>query len=244
MAAAVVSAFLLAAASFHFVEQPVRKLRRLIVRPHWQTVAAGLATIALCLIVTRGVYASSRWINLSVVKNDEVWSPFILPTVRAGNCKVIIKNQPFDIFVVEGIIPTDCSNKDASDRRLFVIGDSHTGAYRRMLFDLAREQGVEVWVYSIGCSVANLLRPLARNPRDCPNLVLAVLADAKTKGKPNDIVFLASLRMERLSDQWGAINFTQKPGEQGSAVTDQDRETALKEFETLYGVLSNTAFMC
>jgi len=227
--AAVISAFLIAIASYHFVEQPIRDLRRFIVRPHWQTVTAGVAIIFLSLIVTRGVYASSRLINLSVVKNDETWSPYILPPIVRGNCKVTIKKESFGTSDVDGIIPTECSNNNLLGRRLFVIGDSHAGAYRRLLFDLARDEGVEIWIYSIGCSVANLSRPLTREPRDCPNLTLAALGDIKRRGKPNDIVFLSSLRMERLSDQWGAIKFTQMSGGQGSAITDDDRNAALDE---------------
>jgi SGNH domain (fused to AT3 domains) len=99
-----------------------------------------------------------------------------------------------------------------------------------MLFDVASEKGVEVWIYPTGCSIANLLTPLKheRNPR-CPELASAALEDAKTKGKPNDIVFLASLRMKRLADQWATFDLSEVLAQHGSDAAKQDRDAALDE---------------
>jgi hypothetical protein len=226
MAAALVSAFLMAAASFHFVEQPIRKLRRFIVRPHWQTVAAGLATMTLCLIVTYGIHTSAGSLSLSVTKNLEVWSPWFFPTAPPGSCNVRIHEQAMGAFSAKGFIPTDCPNKGAYSRRLFVIGDSHALTYARMFFDLALEKSVEIWIYPIRCGVVSLLKPLEK---DCPKLFSAALADAKTKGKPDDIVFLASLRMQRLADQWATFNVSEILARQTSDAAKRDRDAALAD---------------
>jgi peptidoglycan/LPS O-acetylase OafA/YrhL len=233
MAAALVSAFLMAAASFHFVEQPIRKLRRFIVRPPWQTIAAGLAIMVLCLVVTNGIHARAGGrLSLSVTKNREVWSPYFFPTAQSGTCNVRVHEQAIGEFSAKGFIPTDCPNKGTSNGKLFVIGDSHATAYERMFFDLALDKRVEIWVYTAaGCSVVSLLKPIEKDRKwaDCPKFFSAALADVKSKGKPNDIVFLASLRMVRLANQSATFDASEILARQRSDEAKQERDAALDE---------------
>ena len=57
---------------FSYPEQPIRRMRPFIVRPHWQTVAAGLATMTLCFIATNTLYAKFYRVSQSVINNSEV----------------------------------------------------------------------------------------------------------------------------------------------------------------------------
>lgn len=227
MSAALGLTFLMAAASFHLVEQPIRRMRPLVVRPQWQTIAAGLAIMTLCFIATQALYEKAQKLSLSVIRNDEVWSPYFLPSVASGNCNVEIKRQAIGEVSLIGLIPTDCSIGNFSGRRLFVIGDSHAGAYQRMFVDLARETNVEVWIYRTGwCGVANLLWP---QESDCFKLASAALEDIRTKGKPGDIVFLASLRVERLANQWVTFDVSDVLARLDSDTGRRDRDAALDD---------------
>jgi peptidoglycan/LPS O-acetylase OafA/YrhL len=227
MVAAVALTFLMGAASFHFVEQPIRSMRPLIVRPHWQTVMAGLAIMVICFAATKTLYARTNRLTLSVVKNDAVWSPYFLPTSAHDRCRVDINKQQIGELSSTGLIPTDCSQENSPARRLFVIGDSHAGAYQRMLFDLASRMNVEIWIYEMRCGgVANLLRPL--RPA-CGQLASAALEDVKTKGRPADIVFLAALRVDRLADQWAIFDASDVSAREASDAARRERDNALDD---------------
>ena len=243
MLAAVAMTFLTAAASFHIVEQPIRRMRPFIVRPHWQTVAAGLATMTLCFIATNTLYAKFYRVSQSVINNSEVWSPYFVPVAPPGSCNVRILNQDMDeplLVGLIGIIPTECANQqNSTGRRLFVIGDSHAGAYQRMLVDLAREKGVEVWIYSTRCNIAGMLRPLKP---ECLRMAAAALRDVRAKGKPEDIVFLASLRMERLADQWGIFDIAEVLARRDSDAALRNRDAALNDAREYIGQIQRFGF--
>jgi peptidoglycan/LPS O-acetylase OafA/YrhL len=239
MAAAVVLTFLMGAGSFHFVEQPIRRMRPFIVRPHWQTIAAGLTTMTLCFIATNALYAKAQRLSLSVIKNEEVWSPYFFPAVPSGSCKVRVNRQGMGELYPVGLIPTECPDEHTASRRLFVIGDSHAGAYQRMLFDLASERGVEIWIYQIRCSVANLLKPLKP---ECLRLAAAALDDVKTKGKLDDIVFLASLRMEQLADEWGTFEISEVLARRDSDAGRRERDAALDDAREYIGRIRRLGF--
>ena len=149
-------------------------------------------------------------------------------------------------FSARGFIPTDCPNQGTSGGKLFVIGDSHAGAYQRMFFDLALEEGVEIWVYTTGgCGVVNLLKPLKKEKwGDCPKFFSAALADTKAKGKPNDIVFLASLRMERLASQSATFDASEILARQRSDEAKQERDAALDDAREYIRRIQQLAFRC
>jgi hypothetical protein len=241
MTSAAILTFLIGAASFHIVEQPVRRMRPFITRPHWQTVAVGLATLTLCFIATNTLYSRTQRLSLSVVKNAEIWSPYFVPTALSENCNVKVTYKEGEQYLVDlvSLIPSECRSEHAADRRLFVIGDSHAGAYRRMLLDLAREKGVEIWIYETRCSIANLNRP---QKSECLQTASNALDVAKAKGKPNDIIFLASLRMDRLATQWDTVNGLDLLERQTSGEARRDRAAALDEASKYTGQIQRLGF--
>ena len=87
---------------------------------------------------------------------------------------------------------------------LIVAGDSHAGAYLRMLRELSQARHIEVSLYaSPGCVFMDLMTPVAALDASCQaaNQMMrdAILARAKQGG----IVFLPSLRMRRYRDDGG-----------------------------------------
>jgi hypothetical protein len=129
----------------------------------------------------------------------------------------------------------DCRRDSARPlRRLFVIGDSHAGAYKRMLGRYANERAVSVWLYSGGgCSVANLLRPDAALSSECAAGVKASISDIVADAKPGDAVLIASLRMNLLSDQWATHDVEAVKTDQENPDSRRAREQALDDASKL-----------
>jgi hypothetical protein len=103
--------------------------------------------------------------------------------------------------------PSNAStDADIAGRQLFVIGDSHAAAYRTMLKEVSTQLGVEVHLYEHGgCPVASLLMPMSQTML-CKEYYDSTLTEVESLAQPNDIVFLPSLRMPELSDQFEVID--------------------------------------
>jgi peptidoglycan/LPS O-acetylase OafA/YrhL len=176
--------FLLAAASYHFVESPVRTSRYLLKQENWKSIVCGLAAVCASYFIANGIDKSQATISLSVTRDRYTWYPWYGP---GGSSHV----------------GTDA---DIAGRQLFVIGDSHAAAYRTMLADVSSQLGIEVHIYEHGgCPVAGLLMPMSQTML-CKEYYDSTLTEVGNVAKPNDIVFFASLRMPELSDQFEVID--------------------------------------
>ncbi|RUL79788.1 acyltransferase family protein [Dyella choica] len=175
--------FTLAAASYHWIETPIRDGRSAVQRHAWSTIAPGLAVICLFWLSARWISANSESLSLSQTRDAYTWY----------SRKYAVRKPAETI-------------KDARlhDRRLFVIGDSHTAAYRAMLSIASQRLGVEVVEHEHGgCGVVTLIGP---DPADCAEDQDAALREVEARAKPGDIVFLASLRMPELAGRDGSLD--------------------------------------
>nr|WP_162244005.1 acyltransferase family protein [Pseudorhodoferax sp. Leaf265] len=161
---AAVLAFGLAAASYHGVEQGRWWRQRLSGWPSRRTVVYGSACLVLGAVCFAGILASQRWISLSVTRDARVWQPNAWPS--AG-------------------VTTPVDGGPLVGRKLFVLGDSHAGAYRTMLQQLKERTGVEVSTFSRGGCAAAGLRYSANQA--CKDWVAAKIAEIKQKAAPGDI---------------------------------------------------------
>jgi peptidoglycan/LPS O-acetylase OafA/YrhL len=171
----------LANLSYHFIETPIRKHSFILKSPNWKVVTSGLIIITVTCSFSWLVFKSQTTTSLSVTKLQRTWYPY------AWNPADMIKDvkEPF------------------KGRTLHVLGDSHTGAYSTMLKIISVEYGVQVKKYvAEGCGVVNLLRPSLVKGTRCSQIVERQLDEIQTNIKAGDILFLASLRMHRLGDQW------------------------------------------
>jgi peptidoglycan/LPS O-acetylase OafA/YrhL len=210
MLGAIALTVLMSVFSYHVIEKPIRQSKFVISRPDWYVVSSGLAMIALCFVFSRMVFKAQPYLSLSVTKDRINWYP-------------------------EGW-PSDSNNtasnpKMFGSRRMFVLGDSHAGAYGTLLHKLTEDQGVKVQVYMEGgCSVANLLNP--SNPK-CSKFIQNAISDIEKMAAPGDIVFLASLRMNRLGDQWETFNESDVVSDQLSPDSSAKRQAAMHETDIL-----------
>ena len=217
MVCAVLIAFILANISYYFFEKPIRKNKFIINCRSWQIISAGMATIAISFFVTDFVFKSQTIMSLSVTADKKTWYPYDWPE------KV-----------------SDDQQKIYTGRKLFAIGDSHTGAYSTMLQKLSDEYGVEIKKYSTGgCGIANLLRPGMSISEICAKLTDKIITEVESSASSGDIIFLASLRMNRFGDQWALFSDKHIEEAQYGEAALSNRKVALKETEELLNRLYN-----
>jgi hypothetical protein len=230
MAVALALSVLFAYLSYTLLECPIRHGRWTHTQRKSLIVAGGFAAIVLCCGISGLAFIEQERLSMSVVmQNAAAWYPHpVTDHGDADGCHLAQTSEAIDGASI-AIMQPRCAASMPSHPRLFVVGDSHAGAYAGMLSLLAARQGVEVDSYSYpGCAFANLLRPSDGN---CRAFVRASASDISRKAKPGDVVFLTSLRMNRLSDQWGAFTAAQI----ADAQAEDEREPALAEAVDLIG---------
>ena len=166
----------LAAASYHWIETPIRSSRSVIQRSAW-------LTLATTVLVTGLLWRGAMWVaedpaalSISQTRDTYTWYAY--------------KHYPREDFEI-------LKDPHLAGRQLFVIGDSHTAAYRTLLNLVSLKLGIKVHDYEQGgCGVVSLIGP---DPKHCAASREVQLKEIEARAKPGDIVFLASLRMPELA---------------------------------------------
>jgi peptidoglycan/LPS O-acetylase OafA/YrhL len=168
--------FALAAASYHWVEMPIRTGRWPLQRNALLTIASGLAAVCVLWLGARWTSDNPERLSLSQTRDSYTWLAY--------------RHRPRE--------PMDrIEDPRLAGRQIFVLGDSHAAAYRTMLNIMSLKLGVKVVVYEEGgCSVASLI---ASDPAGCAENREQALSEVEAQANPGDIVFLASLRMPELN---------------------------------------------
>ena len=166
----------LAAASYHCIEAPIRSGRCALQRKAWLTFTGGAAVTGLLWLGAQWVSLNPSTLSLSQTRDTYTWYAY--------------KHYPQEDFET-------VDDPRLKGRTLFVIGDSHTAAYRTLLKLVSLKLGVTVVEYEMGgCGVVSLIGP---DPAHCSASREAQLQQIEARAKPGDVVFLASLRMPELT---------------------------------------------
>ena len=220
MVAAIVLTAIMSVFSYHAIEKPIRQSSLVMSKPDWYIVAGGLAMIVLCACVSGLIFIAQPYLSLSVTKDRRNWYPHAWPSESDKTLSV----------------PATFHG-----RKLFVLGDSHAIAYSTMLRKLTDEQGVEVFQYTKGaCPIANMLK--APNP-ECSQFIQQTVSVIERLATPGDVVFLASLRMNRLGDQWKPFNESDVVADQRSSDSAAQRAVAMREAQILIASLEKASLI-
>ena len=201
-------AFAMAVFSYYCVETPLRRGRWIArQRPAWILIGGVLCAL-LSAQVARTVQAHDVRLSLSTVTRHRAdWYPeYALPVPSRPGCDVAMQTEPMGEGSIWIFTRTGCGANPPGPR-LFVAGDSHATAYIALLRQYAMDTGIEVRVYQApGCRFFGL--ELARefdDPRCLPSMD-AAMADIGRRARSGDVLFLASLRLGRFSDQWALFD--------------------------------------
>jgi len=178
-------------------------------------VFAGLACVYVLSRTVKLMEAHRWWLSASVTEGVVVdW--YMDDWIRASNgggpvCSLRSDETPMPESGSVLILRADrCDNgtrSNESDTRLFVAGNSHAVAYKDMLSRLALKEQFRVYLYfRSSCTLFKLTTPFDDESPECKRFLNAVLKDIGANARSGDIVFLPSLRLPRLSDQWGQMS--------------------------------------
>ncbi len=172
---AVALTFIFANASYFYIETPIRNARLTKTKSNFNIIGVGILSVLIAFSISVSIFKSQPTISLSTTTDNSLWRP--------------IKWSKH---------PTE---KTTANHQLFVLGDSHAKAYTTLLHNLSDNHDVQVVMLNApGCGVANLLEP---QKASCYQKIESYLSLITKLASPGDTVFLASLRMEKLIDQWG-----------------------------------------
>ena len=207
--AAVVLTFALAIASYYFVEQPARRSEWVRRVPRVATIAAGIVLVVSSAWIATKVTAHAATISLSTVtRNAQDWYPTHTPVHSAiSGCTVGVHVASIDAGTAWTLKQEGCERVPTNQPKVFLIGDSHATAYMPLLENFVADTGAEVWIYhNGGCPYLSLQLTREGDSTGCPHLRNAAVADILRRANRGDILFLASLRLARLSSQYSPGN--------------------------------------
>lgn len=199
----------LAAASYHWVETPLRSGRSIFHRRAWIAIASCLAAVGLSWSGARWLSENPDALSLSQTRDAYTWFSRKLPQTPASG---------------------PISDPSLQGRQLFVLGDSHAAAYRTLLSLASRRLGIDVVEYERGgCAVVSLMAPDPQGA--CTRAKNQALLDIEARARPGDIVFLASLRMPELAGRDWARGDETVFGEALSELTPDQADGARRSAE-------------
>lgn len=181
--------FLFSLLSFNYVERYFRVNEHLHKLKSRTIVLSGVTVSLLFTVFLGGIFYLTKvgGVGLSVANNDCLWKPY---TVQCD----------------ESMITKNDNDPSTNKHNLIVIGDSHAGAYTRMLNIAAKELQFNLktkFVY--GCPIIKLTE-ISNQNLICIEAENETLSWLKSNTNANDIVLFASLRLSRLSNQWGSFD--------------------------------------
>lgn len=215
---ALIFTFIFSAASYRFIESPIRTNKYLINQYYFRPIIFGVVSLCIISSCSYILFNSRSKLSLSVTSKSTFFD--------------YDKN-------IQSKINNVNSNIDLKNKNIYILGDSHAGAYKTMLDETSNELGIQTKNLSKGgCPVLNLLRPMSENTR-CTESIENSINDIEAQAKPGDIVFLASLRMYRFGDQWESFPEEQVLSQQNSSAEIENRKRVEEEANHIIQRLTN-----
>lgn len=240
MIAAVTATLLLAEGSYRFVEIPLRYSERLRSWPRAGVVAVGLALVVTTSALSASITLGRSHLSLSTVtRHPDHWYAQVLGRIdEAPDCFLMARDEGPDSTVATIYSRGGCAKRAPTAPDLFALGDSHTIGYTTMLTEYVLRTGAQVTLYpNINCAFATL-KPWP-DAGQCKVQNQAELTDIRKRAKPGDILFLAALRLDRLSNQDATLNAADRWTMMETTQASQGRDAASTQLLAELGPLAD-----
>lgn len=220
-----VVALLAGCLSYMLVEQPTREHPMIIKMPRGRIVTASVAVILICTTLGFGMVRFKGKMSLSETAHFSLWyaDQYKKLSPQLSKCEIARNDEFGAAGHIARFVPNHCQ-MPAQQGQLVAIGDSHAIVYDPMLRQYAAATGRRVaLMYNGGCSFLPLNIPMAKNAR-CAAATAASTAALQKSLTRGDILFLPSLRIQRIEDQWVELPATKveksPPLQRGDAVAE------------------------
>lgn len=219
---------MLSVVSYHGIETPPRRAVRRLKLPRIALVGIGVAALGAGYGSASLIFALQPHISRSTVtRHAGDWYPDGGNTsAQYPGCVIATKKSRIATGEVFAYTRAGCAGAETFAHTVFVIGDSHAAAYEAMLKLFALQTGAQMRLYGVGgCSFIGLLDP--PTPQ-CASFGDAAVKDMLARLRPGDVVFLPSLRVPRMADQYVIYGLAAAQARMASAATAQIRAAGTK----------------
>ncbi len=196
----------LAFASWRFVELPLRYAPSLRRWPRAAVIAVGVLAITSGWGLAKQMSGMRPTLSLSTVaRHPDDWYPHAMhaDAVRPG-CVLGVHVGSVGPGFVTMFSRTGCAPPPRVPVSLFVIGDSHAMAYTTLLTAYVLQTGAQVFLYGNGGCPFVSLQP-RRETGACGASAAAARSHILAMAAPGDVLFLPSLRVARMSNQYAPV---------------------------------------
>ena len=200
--ASLVLVFMAAVASYRFIERPFRARFARTQLPNSLVVACGIAALLGGAGVSTALLSLRPVISLSTVTRHRGDWYLDMPRVDAAfpGCTADMTDLHLRSTPAWSSQRKGCDLPASFPKTLFVLGDSHAAAYTLMLRRFVRQTGARLFLYSSGgCSFLGV-RPDGSG--GCDTFETAAIGDISRRVQPGDVIFLPSLRIPRLVEEY------------------------------------------
>ena len=198
---------LLSMFSYRWIETPFRHHHFVLARPKLAQILFFIALIVAGFFTSNYFFSHPREISLSKVsRQSQDWVPSSLsvyPQMKKDQCQTQVASNAFEGGNILRITPSKCRDQ-LTGGTVYVLGDSHAGMLVPAFERLSAEQGKQIEIFMFaGCSYINFKAPMqGQFTEECLRFNRAAQEYIISQSKPDDLVVLPSLRMERYGDQW------------------------------------------
>jgi peptidoglycan/LPS O-acetylase OafA/YrhL len=211
-AVATLTTLALATFSYSIIERPLRHNAWIETRTQWKRIIGFLLMPVVGLLLTNHLFSHRDRYSLSRVMSASAdWyatGHMAYPGVGNRKCAVSIEGRQLAGGHVTLFVPKQCSDTARSSKKIYAMGDSHTGMLASLFEQISAEEGVEVSLFTgPGCNLIDFRAPMDATHRsaECLAFTQAMTQHTLDTASPGDIVILSSLRLQRYGDQWASF---------------------------------------
>lgn len=223
---------MLAWLSYRLIEIPPQKSKMLRQSPALGVIAIGLIALLSGWALASTIFARPWFFKQTVVERDRLdWYSIGRTAGKeftagfAAGCTTALDHKSTDVYVIK---PIGCElAKWKTPQRVFVLGDSHARRLTRLLDEVVRLTGLEIWTFAKGgCALAPVVWPSSAQSPECRTFLEATTQFLMKEGRAGDVVVLESLRVDRLANAWGQVRSVYVPIESSKIAEQEATELA------------------